>query len=1182
MPNVNTPLPDFKVFFRRLLVPGESLAAQGVIPLTPAQSSGTDTTATAPQPPVAQQIATAFANYQPSQYRNLVISKATDFAGQQAVNLATTQALVATLTKQLKDARAQLAGITALTQSGATISSVQSNNLAQDAAYYAGTTSDAEKYAKSQHSPTAPTPLSRDNSRFISTLGTLQSVTQSVGSGDPVVSGQVSNITFTLNALISGSYPLPTTGAPTNVSLSANPFVEDEFRASLASGLAGLLNTFGISTSQQQQINQLEGEIGITQSNLADQQSNLLVLQKSSALTPFYDPILLDCLIGPYQMTASLNRLGQPGVGSVTFHLPLAANGQVPNLFFGLQVNDVFSLTSLEAQTSAASGASNGVPIPAQTLSILTPNMRETTIQPFDMMQIWARRRYSTTANFPGDYHPVFTGFVTKTNVSYGGSTIAVKVDGEDVGKMVRLARIDADPSLDQSLNALGLGLSAYGNSLQAASANGQTGGQMVKSIISGQAGSYLGMSQASFITTGFYAGTGAQQTLVTLPAASSGTPPATNAPTAPVTTLNTSVVNLAWDFQKILVNVFDDLINNLPVYALQLKTAFRTWQTDELTKWEVCTQIAETQEFELYADNLGVINYHPPFYYLNPFSPQYYIENIDIVSETHTTDESQVATVMELDTQPSFFANGSALNPIVQGRSFVSAAATVMQRYGVRYMKKSAPFFSDTSIPQNSAQKQGGDTTQTSSDSGRMQYARALLNRRNARLKSANITINGTPEMRLCNTVAMVGDLGSVLQSASSNPFSQLAPSVATGVAPSVTLTALQQVLVYYISAITHNYTQGKDFTTTLTLTHGRHWTDALPSGNVGYGTSGPQTNSIYTSMLSFWGQSNATANVNNFYNVASAKLAFTANGTPLSPSTNSQFGFTAQPVKPSTLQAFETRLSTAVSSAILRLRSSVCNALFSENDPKKAAQAAKDEQNNIINAIDKAVSDAVTKIEAIPSEIAKFFKNESGKGVKFFTAYTNKLQSALEQEALAIEDALNNPEVLAFQAELGNSNFKIIKSQSFTPGTLVTATPGASVYLSALSSAGVNTSAITSFGFGIAAYIYVAQSPTSIADAQAKSATQCINNALTTLKIGGVARNFAQIVLTSTVGMKHTKGGLVPTLPPPPSLSQAISALSPTSKSSPSTPAAATTPAPQQAYYVLGLMIVGVTPSC
>lgn len=1182
MPNVTTPLPDFKVFFRRLLVPGEQAAAQGVI-LSPSQTTGAAPTSA--QPTVAQQISTAFGQYQPSQYRNAVISKAMDFAAQQAVALAKSQADVSTQTQNLKLLQGQLATITSV--SLIPITTVQLNNLSTDAAYYLSTEGSAVAYANSEHSPTAQPPLARDNSRFLATQTNVQSISQTIGNSNPAAATLIASILPILESLIQGSVsaqPSAANGGSPSAPVTLTPTTEETLRQGLTNDLAGLANLFA-TPSIQATVNSLAVQIGVAQTKLADAQSDLQVLQKSSAISPFYDPILLDCMIGPCAMNTSMNRLGQPGTGSVTFHLPLALNGQVPDLFFGLQVTDVFNLTALEGQTTAATGASKGAPIPAQTISILTANMRETTLLPFDMMQIWARKKYATTSSFPGDYYPIFTGFVTKTNVSYAGSTVSVKIDGEDVGKMVRLARIDADPSLDQSLNALGLGISSYTNSVVAASANGQSGGQMIKNIIGGQSGSYLGMSQASFITTAIYAGNGANLTPVTVPQ-TSATPVGTNSPTAPVTTLNTSVVNLAWDFSKIQVNVFDDLVSNFPVYSTQLKTAFRLWQTDELTKWEVCSQIAETQEFEFYADNLGVINYHPPLYYLNPFAPQYYIEDVDIISENHSTDESQVVTVMELDTQPSFFANGSAVNPIVQGRSFVSAATQVMQRYGVRYMKKSSPVFSDTSVPSNASQKQSGSSTYTASDAGRMGYARALLNRRNARLKSASITINGTPELRLCNTVALVGNLGSTLQSVSLNPFATSAPGAvplpanSTGSAiPASTLTSLQQMLVYYISVITHNYVQGKDFTTTLTLTHGRHWTDALPSGSVGYGVSGNQTDSTYQTMLSFYGQGNPTLNISNFISVASQKLNFIANGVVPPQSTNSQFGFTATPVKPSALQAFETRLSTAVNSALLRLRASICNPQSTENDPKQAAQSAKDEETNIISAIEAGITSAENAISTQWNNVENLFKNAVGKSEKILQTYENKLQAALEQKALELEDDLNNPEVLAFQAELGGKAFKIIKSEAFTTGTLLNAS-GASTYLAPLKSAGVNTSAITSFGFGIAAYVYVASSPTSIADAQTKAATQVIANAKTLLKISGVPKKFAQIVVTSTTGMKHTSGGLVPTIPPPPSLS---SVLSGSSTPAAPAPAASTTPAaPQQTYYVLGTMIVGINPVC
>jgi hypothetical protein len=559
----------------------------------------------------------------------------------------------------------------------------------------------------------------------------------------------------------------------------------------------------------------------------------------------------------------------------------------------------------------------------------------------------------------------------------------------------------------------------------------------------------------------------------------------------------------------------------------------------------------------------------------------------------------------MELDTQPSLFANASGPNPIVQGRSFVSAPTALLQRYAVRYQKKSAPIFSDTSVPTTASPgpASNGQPGYNVED-GRDSYCRALLNRRNARLKSATMTINGTPELRLCNTVALVGNLSTALQSVSLNPFASSAITKLTSTLPAVagpvnslmvqnstvpqsTLTALQKMLVYYISTISHSYTQGREFTTTMSLTHGRHWTDALPSGSVGYGTSGPQTDATYQSMLSFYGQGNANANVTNFVNVATAKLNFIANGAVPSPTTNSQFGFTAQPVAVSALQKFETRLSTAVSAAITRLRSSLCNPQFGENDLSHAEKTLKDEEASIGASFNDALAKAEKAIADIPGQISSFLKNVYGKGTKMLTTYEDKLENALKQEALVIEQALNQPEVAAFQAYLGNSNFKIIKAETFSSGQVLSAT-GGSAYLTPLTNLGINTSAITSFQFPVAAYVYAAYSPIGFADAQRKVAAPAVlKDAQARLKgTKGVAKQFAQVTVTSTVGMQHLTAPVVPAFPSPPSIStltSLVSSAQTTGTATAATPAASsTTSAPPQAYYVLGIMVVGINPFC
>ena len=1159
MPNVVTPQPDFKVFFRRLLIPGELVVNPNTV-LTPSQIAGSGHQPDQTKTP-SQQVVDAFSSYQPTQFKNLVIAKGKQAYNDYESNLSAAMKNVAALTSQISNLKKGLGAITS-TSSGMTLGTDQQSILTSDIAYYPTIVGAQGTYFAYPHSPTMPSPLAQNQSRFMQSLNNVNSIAADAGAGQADITDICQGLVTILNSLIY-SQPVGPVQSGVNLPATVSPVIIDDLLLDLINQLTALDSEVSISADAQATAASYSQQLGLLSTKLQDTQSDLSILKKSSAIQPIYDPILLDCLIGPHSVNTSMNRKGQPGTGSVTFHLPLASNGQTPDLFFGLQVNEVFNMAQLERQASSGSTATRGSSIPQRTLSILTANMREATIQPFDMMQVWARRRYSVSANFPGDYYPIFTGFVTKTTVSYVGSTVAVKVDGEDVSKVIRLARIDVDPSLDSNINSLGLNISPFGNNLQAQAENHRTGGQMIYDTIKGSSGSSLGLSDASFIDCTVTAVTPSGNTLVTV--TSNGTAPSagatapSNQPTAAPSSilvdaaiaqargngatpaqLVTRVVNLAWDFKNIQVNIFNDLVNNWPPYATQLKNAFRMWQTDEMTKWEVCSQIAETQEFELYADNLGVVNYHPPLYYLNPMAAQYYIENQDIYSEAHSTDEKSVVTVMELDTQPSFFANGSIPNPIMQGRAFVSAATAILQRYLVRYHKKSSPIFSDTTPPPAGAVAPGKSNnaggTQYSAEQGRTAYCRALLNRRNAELRSATVTINGTPEMRLCNTVAFVGDLGGALQKVGFNPFT--APPTESDL-PNGTFTSLQQMLVYYISTISHSYTQGREFTTTLGLTHGRHWTDALPSGSVGYGASGPQTDATYSSMRQFYGQGNDTLNNQNFVSVASAKLQFVASGDPnaLSPATNSQFGFTTKPVKPSENRTFLTKLSAAVSTS--HIRSAICNRQTKTKDPKKAPKTLNEEKTAAVNAVSKAFTDAKNAVVAEFQKIIDTLKNVVNKDKKLISAYLKKVSRFIANEEQQVLAILANPEVAAFKAYLGGKNYKFVARESFTSGQAMQKTGAA--FLAPIQQLGIDTTPITSFKFPIAVYVYVAQSPISITHAKDVVATTAIMADIPIYlknSIKGVpyiVPGLGNTVLTSAVDKNHVNI-TVPSLPAAP----------------------------------------------
>ena len=1065
---------DFKVLFRRLIVPGE-LGRNLDLIQSPSQFAGLFDLG---QDPTARndvqsdldaangaKSSKAFASYadkvfsdhQPAAFKPLVVAKAIQVADEYINDLAAKNKRKEDIKKQIAQETEQVLSIVSGTASGKLMDKTQSKILSDAHAYHSQHIEDPVKFEAGQHQPGDQTPRTRDRDGEKENPGFI--IIQDVAHGLFALglSGTEKNIVDDILAVTN----LLITGSPSAT-------VERDARARLVEDLKSILDRRSLPRTVSQRVNATNETIGLLRQKLASVERDIKLLEASGKMRPFYEPILLDCLIGPQAIQASTNRQGQPGTASVSFHLPLDSQGAVPALFMGLRVDDIFNLSMLESQPSARSSSLRSTSIPSQVLSILKPNLRETTILPFDMIQIWGRKKLSTGAQFPGDYAPIFTGFVTKTTVGYVGSTVSVQVSAEDVGKILRLARVNVDPNFDPRFNAPGVRPVATNNVLS--STQFKTGADIIEGLIVGKSGTFLGISQVDVVQKVQVTPKGGQ--------------------TIPEFQIGTKVISLAADFQNLKLNLFTDLLNRWKPYAVQFRNAFRLWETDARTKWDICQEVADITEYEFYVDSMGVINYHPPLYFLNPFAPQYYIENVDIDSESHVVDESEVLTVVEVHSQAGYNLSGGAFDAGRRNDSLISAPDRIIQRFGQRWQKKEVPIFSGTD---EAVSKVDPGIRSEHRDTGRDGYARAWINRRNARLRSATVTINGTPEIRVCNTVAFVGDLKAILRSVSTNQMAAAASGILTssslpvtslGSLPVGSVAALRDVMVYYVTAIGHNYVQGGKYQTTLTLTHGRHWTDPLPQGSVGYALDGKHTDDVVKDMRAYFGQDGTDPDA--FARTVNNKIQFIATGdtTFLDPVDDSQFGLTARLPKLSKLAQARAKLSSEIRGAIDRQRTNICKKLSRENDPnqieKKVKDVSESKKKGLRTLYDNLKKQAAGVLTSIDDFIDSIHDAVSA-------GFTGKLSALAARVASEAEDALgsvtslSNAQAAAFNAILGNG--RSFRNLSETVADAGIGLP--SQITSSLSNLGLNISDITNFEFGIAIFMYMAKSEVGESDA-------------------------------------------------------------------------------------------------
>lgn len=577
-------------------------------------------------------------------------------------------------------------------------------------------------------------------------------------------------------------------------------------------------------------------KLSVAERELASAKSSLKTVR------PLYEAYLIELELGIFNVTTTIQRNGV-GSASISIKLPLAENGFIENILTGIPAPEMFddkphSPFSEDNMRKALSIAGRDLSIfklvrAKKSGDVLYTDRRECSLLPQDMIQIYFTKRYKggekkklvEVPRFPIDYIPGFTGFIKSTDVVYSGGNspnYTINIQCEDVANVMRITRANVDPALDPTYRADGLSVSMFTTKLQTYGKESKSGGELIKGLIKGRDKFWGGISQIESMDDMAFDYETQQYTSISQ-------------------ARGVKIISMPWEFDKIPLHTYDDLISAKiwSPYVASLKSSFRLWESEYKYRWDICKEIADVMEFELYADNFGAINYHPPLYNFNPMNPMYFIEDKDIYSENHKFSEANVVTGVEVTSQPKF----DAIKNYAKGLSaYATASDELVQRYGIRFRTKIIPALSGTedNLTENA--------DQTTLRDARYLFARAWLNRRNLEVKSATVEIPGTPEYFLCNSIVFIGNFNSFIAGLArgipKTDEEQYDPNVkGSSVLGKITKffkgdkdvakEVVDNLRVYYISAISHKYTQGSSFTTTLTLTHGRRWGEHY---NVGY----------------------------------------------------------------------------------------------------------------------------------------------------------------------------------------------------------------------------------------------------------------------------------------------------------------------------------------------------------
>ena len=301
----------------------------------------------------------------------------------------------------------------------------------------------------------------------------------------------------------------------------------------------------------------------------------------------------------------------------------------------------------------------------------------------------------------------------------------------------------------------------------------------------------------------------------------------------------------LQTDFTTSNVLIPEKWINDWAPYRHLFQSTFQLWQSDYKYRLDLIKEVAEISDFEFFADASGTVHYRPPLYMLTPgvsyswifnygetnpqklspyvFEPQYFIEDLDVISENFTISDRDIKTYVTVTGQYNYLE----MEDIAKVNTTLYYDPVLVNRYGIRMSAKQLPILA------------GKDSD---ADNARTAYTQAWLNRQNSGINTGALTLVGTPELEVGRTIGMVGDMDSVLNSIKKVDTSAIKSAqkgtidVELKIQSSVT-EEIKRMPVYYITSLTNNYTQGKQFTTTLGLTHGRILGNRFGTGFLGFG---------------------------------------------------------------------------------------------------------------------------------------------------------------------------------------------------------------------------------------------------------------------------------------------------------------------------------------------------------
>lgn len=396
---------------------------------------------------------------------------------------------------------------------------------------------------------------------------------------------------------------------------------------------------------------------------------------------------------------------------------------------------------------------------------------------PMQLMVCLLTRRFKSK-NDPDDMIVAFTGFIDSVSDEFDGKTNMLRIQGSDVSKIMHVTQANVNPSLFESGLPGGGQYKIWQNRF-----SGQQGWEIIKTLVLGgdDAEDFNVYGTGHFIYNAEYdpsssvAGkTVEKQAVITGLKFQAGE-------WLEEGTAGDKLDNLFFSPGRVHIQVlpFDVAskgLRDLSVYKTIFGASFQNWQNEYRSHLEIANEVAQLSNYEFYADQFGDLWYHQPrfdnYHILTHPEPETYIlREDDIISHQFTENDQDVVTSLYVAGQPNYVETSPQ---IIKMTGFYEDSS-LLRKYGRRMLSISHPYIT-----------QAKDC---------FYFAKSWMTRINAARFVGSITILGRPELRVHMPVYVP-----------------------------------MRNMVYYITEISHKFTYGQSFTTTLQLKYGRKPWEILP----------------------------------------------------------------------------------------------------------------------------------------------------------------------------------------------------------------------------------------------------------------------------------------------------------------------------------------------------------------